>query len=264
MVSSLVELADIDEMAGDGGGGGHGGADQVGAAARSLAALEVAVAGAGRALTGLELVGVHGQAHAASGLPPFGAGLEKDAVQALGFGLVPDRLAPGHDQRLHAGGGLSSLENSGRCPQVFDPAIGARADEDDVDRDLADRRAGVEPHVLQCATGRLGRGEGDLVGTRNDARHVDCHGGVGTPGYLGHQRAGVDRDVAIEIGRVVGPEGLPVGDRGFEGRASRRERPVAARDVVDRHDRRGQSARPARLPRSTCCRSSSALPSTGP
>ena len=141
-------------MAGDGGGGGHGRADQVGAAARPLTALEVAVAGAGRALAGPELVGVHGQAHAASGLPPFGAGLEEDAVQAFRLGLVPDSLAAGHDQGLHAGGRLSSLEDPGRRPQVFDPAVGARADEDDVDRDRADRRAGLEPHVLQSAAGR--------------------------------------------------------------------------------------------------------------
>src|SRR3954471_6373324 len=61
--------ADVGEPAGDGGGGGHGRAEQVGPAAGPLAALEVAVAGAGRPLAGGELVGVHGQAHAAPGLP---------------------------------------------------------------------------------------------------------------------------------------------------------------------------------------------------
>ena len=103
-------------MSGDGGGGGHGRADEMGAAARPLTALEVAVAGAGRALAGLELVGVHGQAHAASRLPPFGAGLLEDAVQAFRLGLVSDRLAAGHDQGLHACGRLSSFEDLGCRP----------------------------------------------------------------------------------------------------------------------------------------------------
>ena len=61
----------------------------------------------------------------------------EDAVEPLGLGLVPDRLAAGHDQGLDAGGRLAALEDPGRGPQVFDPAVGARADEDDVDRDLA-------------------------------------------------------------------------------------------------------------------------------
>ena len=135
-LSSSNQLPDVGEMAGDGGGGGHGRADQVGAAAGPLTALEIAVAGAGRPLAGLELVGVHRQAHAASRLPPLGAGLEKDAVQAFRLGLVADRFAARHDQGLDAGGGLPSLEDLGGGPQVFDPAVGARADEDDVDRDL--------------------------------------------------------------------------------------------------------------------------------
>ena len=42
---------------------GHGRADEMGAPAFALAALEVAVAGRGAALAGLELVGVHAQAH---------------------------------------------------------------------------------------------------------------------------------------------------------------------------------------------------------
>ena len=42
--SGDLQRAHIHEVAGDCGGGGHGGADQVGATAGALAALEVAVA----------------------------------------------------------------------------------------------------------------------------------------------------------------------------------------------------------------------------
>src|SRR3990167_1341365 len=70
-----------------GSGGCHGGADEVGPATSALAAFEVAVAGAGEALTGLQSVGVHGQAHAAAGLAPLKACGHKDLVQAFALGL---------------------------------------------------------------------------------------------------------------------------------------------------------------------------------
>src|SRR4051812_36684471 len=70
--ASIQEFADVREVAGDRRRRRHRGADEVGAASGTLAALEIAVRGAGRALAGGELVGVHGQAHAASGLPPLG------------------------------------------------------------------------------------------------------------------------------------------------------------------------------------------------
>ena len=73
-------------------------------------------------LAGLELVGVHGQAHAAAGLPPLGARGEEDPVQALALGLVPDGLAAGDDERLHAGCGLAALEDSG--PRTAGPRCG--------------------------------------------------------------------------------------------------------------------------------------------
>ena len=67
-------VADVDEVAGDGRGGGHLRADQVRAAALALAALEVAVGGRGAALARLQDVGVHPQAHRAAGLAPLEAG----------------------------------------------------------------------------------------------------------------------------------------------------------------------------------------------
>src|SRR3954470_18889720 len=104
-------LADVDEVARDGGGGGHGGADEVGPAAGPLTPLEVAVARAGRALAGGELVGVHRQAHAAARLTPLDAGRGEDLVEPLGLGLVADRLAPGDHQGADAFGHLAALEH---------------------------------------------------------------------------------------------------------------------------------------------------------
>ena len=158
-------------MAGDGGGGGHGRADQVGAAARALTALEVAVAGAGRALAGLELVGVHGQAHAASRLPPFGAGLEEDPVEPLGLGLVPDRprcrARPAPARRAAVFRPLKTRAAARRSsirPLVHEPMkttstgislIGV---------------PGSRPMYVEGAAGVVGRGERDVLGLGDDAR----------------------------------------------------------------------------------------------
>ena len=76
-------------MAGDCGGGGHGGADQVGATAGALSAFEVAVARGGAALAGREDVGVHAQAHRATGVAP----VEARVAEAVGDDAQTDQLS---------------------------------------------------------------------------------------------------------------------------------------------------------------------------
>src|SRR6516165_12363690 len=67
LLSRSLEVSGGGEVAGDRGRGGDLGRHQVGAAAPALASLEVAVRRGGAALTGCELVGVHRQAHGATG-----------------------------------------------------------------------------------------------------------------------------------------------------------------------------------------------------
>ena len=76
-------------MAGDCGGGGHGGADQVGATAGALPALEVAVARGGAALAGRQNVGVQPQAHRAAGVAP----VEARVAEAVGDDAQTDQLS---------------------------------------------------------------------------------------------------------------------------------------------------------------------------
>src|SRR5690242_4193136 len=97
-------LADVDEMALDGGRGGHLGADEVGAPAAPLATLEVAVGGRRTALAGLEDVGVHAQAHRAARAAPVEAGGAEDLVEALGLGLGLHLHRAGHHHRVEVGG----------------------------------------------------------------------------------------------------------------------------------------------------------------
>ncbi len=90
------------EVAGDGGGGRHGGGHEVGAPAPALASLEVPVRGRRAALAHGELVGVHGQAHRAARLAPLEAGGDEDLVEPLGLGLGLHAVRPGHDEGPHA------------------------------------------------------------------------------------------------------------------------------------------------------------------
>ena len=84
---NVVEGTDVDEMAGDGGGGGHDRADEMRAAVFALAAFEVAIAGAGAALVRRQDVGVHADAHAAAGVAPLETGRGENFIEAFFFGL---------------------------------------------------------------------------------------------------------------------------------------------------------------------------------
>src|SRR3954453_23348403 len=118
------------------------------ASSATLATLEVAVAGAGRPFTLRQLVGVHGQAHAAPRLAPIGAGGAEHIVQSLRLGLLLPRMATRYDHHSWNGDGTPAHDR-GRGAQVLDPAVGPATDEHRVDRYVAHSRAGLQPHVLE-------------------------------------------------------------------------------------------------------------------
>src|SRR5713226_3119318 len=99
----------IDELAGYRGCRRHGRRHQMRAAFIALAALEITVRGRGAALAGLELVGVHGEAHRAARLAPLEARREEDAVEPLRLGLVLDEAGAGHHHRAHSRRHLAAL-----------------------------------------------------------------------------------------------------------------------------------------------------------
>ena len=67
--------------------GRHGRAYQVRAPTEALPALEITVRGRGTMLAGEQLVGIHGEAHGAPGLPPLETRRGEDLVETLGLGL---------------------------------------------------------------------------------------------------------------------------------------------------------------------------------
>src|SRR5262249_3657031 len=80
--------------------------------------LEIAI-GRGRAdLPALEAFGVHAEAHRAARPTPFKTGLFEDAVQTARFGVPPDDVRAGDDERLHVGCDAASLYQACRLLEV--------------------------------------------------------------------------------------------------------------------------------------------------
>src|SRR5437868_6140851 len=135
---ALPPLPDVDKMPGDRRRRRHCRRDQMRAAFKTLAALEIAVRGRGTALFGPELVGVHRKAHRAARLAPFEAGLDENLVEAFGFRLLLHDAGARHDHRVEIAVDGLAFDYLRRGAQILDPAIGAGTDEDAVELDVGD------------------------------------------------------------------------------------------------------------------------------
>ena len=147
---------------------------------------------------------------------------------------------------------LVALDHLRGGAQVADAGVRARADEHAVELELADRRAGLEPHV-DAASARRSRccGCGHRVGDADDLARVRA------PGDQRARSRRVDGDLAVERRAVVGGQRAPVRDAPPR---SPPARPAGLRPTRT-SCRRARSCPRGRRPRSTCCRSSSAAPS---
>jgi hypothetical protein len=202
-------------VAGDCGGGGHHGADQVGAAVAALAALEVAVAGAGAAFVGGEDVGVHADAHTAAGVPPLETGGDENLIETFFFGLGFYAAGAGNYQSLLDGliDVLAFDEVRGGA-EIVDAGIGAAADKDAVDVDVNDGSAGFQSHVLQGALGGFLVVEiFEVVGIGNASGYAADHSGIGAPGDLRSDLFGLQFYGDVEFCAFVAGKLLPAGDR---------------------------------------------------
>src|SRR4051812_26715945 len=123
----------------------------MGAALVALTAFEVAVRGRGAALFRLELVRVHGEAHRAARLTPLEASLDEDLVEALGFRLLLHEAGARYDHGIDLGVDGLALDHARDFAQVLDAAVGARADEYLVERNVGDLRASRETDVFERA-----------------------------------------------------------------------------------------------------------------
>jgi len=126
-------------MAGNSGGCGHYRADEMRAAVFALAALEIAVAGAGAAFVRWQDVGVHADAHAAASVAPLEAGGAENFVEPLFFGLRLDAAGAGDNQRLlDIFCDMLAFDKMRSGAEVIEARIGARADEHAVHGNIGD------------------------------------------------------------------------------------------------------------------------------
>ena len=183
----------------------------MGAAFVALTALKVAVGGRRAALALGQLVGVHRQTHGAARETPLKAGLFEDIGQALFFGLGPDQTGAGDDHGAHAVLDLVALQDGSSGAQILDPAVGAGADEHSVDLDLGERRAGLQPHVIQRPRDGVDlaaleiRRCGHFCG---DRQHVF---GGGAPCDRRRNLFAFQRHHLVEMRALIGEERLPIG-----------------------------------------------------
>ena len=127
----------------------------MGPAAPTLTALEVTVATWPRNARRAQLVGVHRQAHGTACQTPFKTGVDEDLGQTLFFGLGTHKTRPGNDHGPHAVLDLFALQDRQRQRRVFDPPVGAGADEHRVDLDVGQLCAGRQAHVVERPLRRI-------------------------------------------------------------------------------------------------------------
>ena len=184
------------------------------AAAGSLPSLEVPVGCGDRAFARRHDIASRRDAHRATGLPPFESGLDEDFVQSGRFGGGFDMGGAGHDQGLYARRDLASLGDSGSGFEVGQAAVGAGADERDVDRRAGDRRSRRQANIADRtlhhrSTG--GIGNDGWVG--NDLVHANDILRRGAPTHLRAEGRTIDFDFAVEHGIRQIIQLPPVGHR---------------------------------------------------
>jgi hypothetical protein len=100
-----------------------------------------------------------------------------------------------------------------RCrPQIFDPRVGARADEYPVDVDIFNALSGLESHVLQGQLGGTPVGLFKAFHFRYASGDWGDHPWVRSPGHKRAQLRGIDLNNFVEPSVLVGRQAAPVGD----------------------------------------------------
>ena len=210
------------QVAGDGGRGGDLRRHQVRPPALALPALEVAVGRRRAALPRRQLVGVHAQAHRAAGVrhsaPAAVKTLSRPSASACQPRPAPSRGRPASVRRRAT---CRPSRTVGGGAQVLDPAVGARAEEDGVDRDVAQRRPGASG---PCTPARARRPPGRArrridAGSGTAAASGSALAGVGAPGDERRERRSASMTTSwsnvasssVRRVRQYADRGVPVG-----------------------------------------------------
>src|SRR5690606_35399294 len=102
----------------------------------ALATLEVSAGRTHDSLLRGEALAAREETQRTSGGSPFEARIPEYAVQSFGLGVALDLHRPRNANRFDTRGNLASAQDLGGEPQVREPTVRARADEDGVDGDV--------------------------------------------------------------------------------------------------------------------------------
>src|SRR5207237_292117 len=98
--------------------------------AASLAAFEIAIAGAHAVLAAPDHIAVHAEAHGAARFAPLRARFEEHPIEAFRLRLTLDLLRAGHHEHPEARGNPSSAQHAGRaasaCSRASPPGARGR------------------------------------------------------------------------------------------------------------------------------------------
>ncbi len=105
------------------------------------------------------------------------------------------------------------VEQSRSSAQILDPAVGATADKDMLDRHVGQFLPRGQPHIVERLLRRrpLGRIL-ETVGVRHHARHRNNIFRAGAPGDGRHDVGGVDHHRLVEHSPFIGRQRAPPGD----------------------------------------------------
>src|SRR5471032_2958144 len=120
---------------------GHARACQMGAGARSLPTDKIAVSSGDGPLARRNDVAVSSKAHRAARLAPFEARVDECSVQALTLRGAAHRFRTWNNPGTNAWGHLAPRQCFGRLSKVRQASVGARANEDPIDRSAFNRIA---------------------------------------------------------------------------------------------------------------------------
>ena len=219
----------------------------MGACALPLPPFKIAVGGGSAALARRDAVGVHRQTHRAARPAPFKTGGGENAVEAFGFRLRLDQPGTGHDQRrFNIRRHLAPLQDAGGDAQIFDARVGAGADEDRIERNIAHRLPLVQSHIIKRARISVALVVIARVGKmRHHAADIDHHFRRRAPAYLRCNRGGIEHHFGVKPRILVADQRAPIGFRRVPQRALRRTRPpaqIGERRLID-CDQTGACAR---------------------
>ena len=133
----------------------HGRRYEMRASAGALPPFKVPIAGRRASLSGLKHIGIHRQAHAASGFPPLKSGVLENAIQAFRLGLFLHEPRAGNNHGVHAARHLLPFGILRRQSQILNAGVRAGPYEDLVEFDLGNRHTGRQRHIFQRMFRRL-------------------------------------------------------------------------------------------------------------